>query len=102
MSNNIIEDIGLHDTGLEWKDYELAQCSDMDSDLFFPENERVVPKEVAIACGSCVLREECLNYALTSGQIGIWGGTSEIQRRRIRRRNIYHASRNPDYEWRAF
>ena len=34
----------------------------------------------------CVVREDCLEYALANGEkFGIWGGMSERERRRIRR-----------------
>ena len=34
----------------------------------------------------CVVREDCLEYALQNGEkFGIWGGMSERERRRIRR-----------------
>lgn len=38
-------------------------------------------------CAGCVIREECLEYALAAGErFGIWGGVSERERRRIRGR----------------
>ena len=37
-------------------------------------------------CRGCVVRTECLEYALVNGEkFGIWGGLSERERRRIRR-----------------
>ena len=37
-------------------------------------------------CRGCVVREDCLEYALQNGEkFGIWGGMSERERRRIRR-----------------
>ncbi len=37
-------------------------------------------------CRGCVVREDCLEYALANGEkFGIWGGLSERERRRIRR-----------------
>jgi WhiB family redox-sensing transcriptional regulator len=37
-------------------------------------------------CRGCVVREECLEYALSNGEkFGIWGGMSERERRRLRR-----------------
>jgi len=38
-------------------------------------------------CGECPVNVECLEYALETNQdSGIWGGTSEEERRNIRRR----------------
>jgi WhiB family redox-sensing transcriptional regulator len=39
-------------------------------------------------CADCGVRKECLEFALTTNQdCGVWGGTSEEERRDIRRRN---------------
>src|SRR5690606_18251896 len=66
-----------------WQD--LANCLGVDPDLFFPERGAST-REAKEVCRSCVVREECLDYALGTGQkFGIWGGMSERERRRIRR-----------------
>ncbi len=37
-------------------------------------------------CAGCVVKVDCLEYALENGEkFGIWGGASERERRRIRR-----------------
>ena len=58
----------------------------VDPDLFFPERggDSGSAKQV---CRGCVVREDCLEYALANGQnVGIWGGMSERARRRERQR----------------
>lgn len=73
-----------NDTGTPpWMDY--ANCLGVDPDLFFPE--RGASSEPAKAvCRGCVCRNPCLEYALRNGEkFGIWGGTSERERRNIRR-----------------
>ena len=66
-----------------WQDY--ANCLGVDPDLFFPERGAST-KEAKEVCRGCVVREECLEYALqNSEKFGIWGGMSERERRRIRR-----------------
>ena len=43
-------------------------------------------KEAKEVCRGCVVREDCLEYALSHGEkFGIWGGMSERERRRLRR-----------------
>lgn len=37
-------------------------------------------------CDSCPLRKPCLDYALLYEMVGVWGGTTTAQRRRIRSR----------------
>ncbi len=63
----------------------LANCLGVDPDLFFPERGAST-KEAKRVCRACVVREECLEYALANGEkFGIWGGMSERERRRVRR-----------------
>jgi WhiB family transcriptional regulator, redox-sensing transcriptional regulator len=66
-----------------WQDY--ANCLGVDPDLFFPERGAST-REAKEVCRGCVVRQECLEYALANGEkFGIWGGMSERERRRIRR-----------------
>ena len=64
-----------------------ANCKDVDVNLFFPErgdngSTVVYAKQV---CRGCSVRTECLQFAIDNHEdIGIWGGTSERQRRLIR------------------
>ena len=72
----------------DWR--EQSACRDTDPDLFFPvgttgpaieqiENAKAV-------CRVCDVQKSCLEYALVTNQdSGIWGGTSEEERRTIRR-----------------
>lgn len=66
--------------------HEQANCRGLDPGLFFPERggtwESVHAKAV---CAECVVRQECLEYAVRAGErYGIFGGLSEKERRRIR------------------
>lgn len=62
-----------------------ANCLGVDPDLFFPERGAST-REAKEVCRGCVVREECLEFALRNGEkFGIWGGLSERERRRIRR-----------------
>lgn len=67
-----------------------AACRDTDPDLFFPVGttgpaiEQIA--EAKSVCDECESRKPCLDFALTTNQdSGIWGGTSEEERRKIRR-----------------
>lgn len=61
-------------------------CIGVDPELFFPERgESLAPARSV--CAGCEVRAECLDYALNTGQHhGVWGGTSERERKRTRRR----------------
>jgi WhiB family redox-sensing transcriptional regulator len=62
-----------------------ANCMGVDPDLFFPERGGST-REAKEVCRGCVVREDCLEYALANGEkFGIWGGMSERERRRVRR-----------------
>lgn len=62
-----------------------ANCLGVDPDLFFPERGAST-KEAKAVCRGCVVRDDCLEYALANSEkFGIWGGLSERERRRIRR-----------------
>lgn len=72
----------------DWRD--LAACRDVDPELFFPVgNAGPGLRQVAQAkqvCAPCAVRASCLEWALASGQeTGVWGGTSEDERRALRR-----------------
>jgi WhiB family transcriptional regulator, redox-sensing transcriptional regulator len=45
------------------------------------------PSEAVLArCARCPVKDECLNYAMQHRNlVGVWGGTTERERRRIRR-----------------
>lgn len=66
-----------------WQDQ--ANCLGVDPDLFFPERGAST-REAKEVCQGCIVRLDCLEYALTNGEkFGIWGGLSERERRRLRR-----------------
>ncbi len=66
-----------------WQDY--ANCLGVDPDLFFPERGAST-REAKEVCRGCIVKDDCLEYALANSEkFGIWGGMSERERRRIRR-----------------
>jgi WhiB family transcriptional regulator, redox-sensing transcriptional regulator len=67
----------------DWQDFAL--CAETDPEAFFPEKGGST-REAKKVCQSCLVRAECLEYALEHGErFGIWGGTSERERRRLMR-----------------
>lgn len=65
----------------EWMN--AARCREVDPELFNPERGQS-NRDALRVCASCEVREPCLEYALKTGQAGIWGGTSDKQRRALR------------------
>jgi WhiB family redox-sensing transcriptional regulator len=69
----------------DWR--AAAACLDSDPDLFFPISTKDSwSRELAFEhCRPCQVREECLGVALADPRLtGIWGGTDEIDRQRLR------------------
>jgi WhiB family transcriptional regulator, redox-sensing transcriptional regulator len=70
--------------------HEDAACRDADPDLFFPRGatgsaQRQIEQATRI-CRTCLVRTECLAWALDHEVTdGVWGGTTMDQRRAIRR-----------------
>lgn len=69
----------------EWGD--LAACRDApDPDVFFPLSGRSSPS-ARVFCQDCPVTEECLAHALSLPEkFGIWGGTSERERKSLKKR----------------
>ncbi len=65
-----------------------ALCAQTDPEAFFPEKGGST-RDAKKVCGACTVRAECLEYALESDErFGIWGGLSERERRRLRKRAV--------------
>jgi WhiB family redox-sensing transcriptional regulator len=72
--------------GLTWQ--ERALCAQTDPEAFFPEKGGST-REAKKVCLSCDVRAECLEYALAHDErFGIWGGLSERERRKLKKRAV--------------
>lgn len=83
--------LGIFDLGydksvprnLGWQD--LSLCVQTDPDIFFPEKGGSTAPAMSV-CNACPVRQQCLDYAIENDiRHGIWGGTSDNDRRRIAR-----------------
>jgi len=65
-------------------------CAGEDPELFFPIGENgpalLQTEEAKSVCRSCPLMDSCLQGALERNEQGVWGGTDDAERRRIKRR----------------
>jgi WhiB family redox-sensing transcriptional regulator len=80
--------IALASADYSWRSHAL--CRDTDPDLFFPVGTTgaalVQIEQARAVCRECPVQSDCLDFALATNQdSGIWGGTSEDERRMIRR-----------------
>ena len=68
----------------EWM--TAGKCHDMPPSTFFP-NDGVGVELARRICVDCPVKTPCLEYALLNRiDHGVWGGSSERERRRIARR----------------
>ena len=85
------------------RNLEEVPCAETYPDAFFPEetedeNGKVISSKYQYesdakkVCIDCPVRLLCLDYALKTNPIGIWGGTTENERRNIKRRNVNPAT----------
>jgi WhiB family transcriptional regulator, redox-sensing transcriptional regulator len=65
-------------------------CYGMDTEIFCgvegeSTNDRVFrEQEAVLICRGCELVDECLRWAMTYGERGVWGGTTDEDRRYLR------------------
>ncbi len=76
---------------MDWR--HAALCRDEDPELFFPigtAGPAATQVDAAkVVCRRCPVVEPCLTWALETGQdAGVWGGTSEDERRALKRRAV--------------
>jgi len=65
-----------------------ALCAQTDPEAFFPEKGGST-RDAKKICAGCEVRSECLEYALSNDErFGIWGGLSERERRKLRKRAV--------------
>jgi WhiB family transcriptional regulator, redox-sensing transcriptional regulator len=76
---------------MDWR--HRALCRDEDPELFFPIGTTgpaaVQVEQAKVVCRRCTVVEDCLSWAVETGQeSGVWGGTDEDERRALRRRAL--------------
>ena len=69
-----------------WQDRAL--CAQTDPEAFFPEKGGST-REAKKVCLTCEVRDDCLESALMNDErFGIWGGLSERERRKLKKRAV--------------
>jgi WhiB family redox-sensing transcriptional regulator len=85
---SVVDDAVTGDLPEELAWQERALCAQTDPEAFFPEKGGST-REAKRVCLSCDVRAECLSYALANDErFGIWGGLSERERRRVKKRAV--------------
>ena len=66
-----------------WRDQ--AACQGLESAIFYPADDGEAESAKTV-CEECLVRAPCLDYALEQRERdGVWGGSTEKERRRIQR-----------------
>lgn len=92
-------ELGLPSDYPDFVEYGAPPCSESDPDSFFSleslessmRRQPAYPyeREAKMICSSCPYQMRCLEYAIKHPEEqGIWGGTTEYERRRIRSRGF--------------
>jgi WhiB family redox-sensing transcriptional regulator len=82
----VSRDVAVEENELAWQDRAL--CAQTDPEAFFPEKGGST-RDAKRVCVGCDVRSECLDYALANDErFGIWGGLSERERRKVKRRAV--------------
>ncbi len=68
----------------DWR--SQGACLSADPELFFPLSSAGPSveqlNEAKMVCARCLVKTQCLDFALATRQVhGVWGGTSEEERR---------------------
>jgi len=67
-----------------------AACRTADPELFFPVSSSGHSLEqidqAKAVCRTCIVRRQCLAYAIASNEEGVWGGMTEDERMRVAHR----------------
>lgn len=79
---------------MDWR--HRAACREEDPELFFPIGNTgpalLQIEDAKAICRRCIVLGECLTWAIETGQdAGVWGGTSEDERRALKRRSRVRA-----------
>lgn len=79
-------------------DWESANCKSVGADFFYSEDKvfadpQNVRKKV---CGNCLIRDDCLEFAMDTGERwGIWGGKTSRERLKMIRERLG----DPAWRW---
>ena len=88
----------MTDYATEWR--AAGACLSADPELFFPVAQGSAAdgqtSSALRVCAGCPVRQQCLDFAMTTGEAhGIWGGTTPDERIRARRRSMRRRKERP-------
>jgi WhiB family redox-sensing transcriptional regulator len=68
---------------MEQPDFTKAECLGSDPNMWVPEDysNGEATRAAKAICATCVIKEECRDWAIKTKQVGIWGGLTDSNRR---------------------
>ncbi len=91
----------MTDYATDWR--AAGACLSADPDLFFPIAAGAVAGRQIIEarriCAGCRVRQQCLDFAMRTGEThGIWGGTTPEERIAARRQRLRRHAARPSWQ----
>jgi len=74
-----------------FEDHGIPVCATTDPEIFFPEKgakgqSLYIVNAARRICNTCPYKNPCLEWAVVHDEMGIWGGTTQKERRVHRRK----------------
>lgn len=72
---------------MNFPDLSGGLCREIGVEIFFPDVRDASDYQLArTICSGCGVREQCLEWAVRHEPHGMWGGTTPLERKQIRRK----------------
>jgi WhiB family redox-sensing transcriptional regulator len=76
--------------------WEYAKCRNADTELFYAHRDELAERglnmrSIRAMCGRCVIRRDCLSYAMGHEKYGMWGGLTQEERTYVRHGKLTHS-----------
>lgn len=92
MARGIKEIMTINYEQVAWDE---ANCRNADTEIFYMTRDELQQaglnqRSVRAMCGRCVIRKDCLSYAMVNEKYGMWGGLTQEERTFVRHGQLTH------------
>ena len=75
--------------------WEYAECIGSETEIFYKTRDELAEqglnlRSVRAMCGRCLIRTDCLSYAMANEKYGMWGGLTQEERTFVRHGQFTH------------
>ena len=78
----------MNESPIDFSWIDRGACRNVDTAIFFPEHAHPLSSvritQAKEICRTCPVKIQCIDYALKYELVGIWGGMTEVERKRHR------------------